>query len=183
MQNQRDQSTHNYGGTLNLSGYLPWSITLGTDLTYSGMSAGYSAGYNTESWLWNAQASYQFLKGKNATIALKVYDILGQRNSIRRTVTGNYIQDVEYNTLNTYGLLTFTYRFNTFGDKRPDMGPGAPAATAIPALPGRSRWTPALLMRLKIQSITKKGESRSPLLFCFYQIHIGIPSIAILSPL
>ena len=134
MQNQKDQSTHNYGGTLNLSGYLPWSITLGTDLTYSG-SAGYSAGYNTESWLWNAQASYQFLKGKNATIALKVYDILGQRNSIRRTVTGNYIQDVEYNTLNTYGLITFTYRFNTFGDKRPDMGPGGPRGYGHPGPP------------------------------------------------
>ncbi len=122
MQNQNDQSTHNYGGTFNVSGYLPWSITLGTDITYSG-SAGYSAGYNTESWLWNAQASYQFLKGKNATIALKVYDILGQRNSIRRTITGNYIQDVEYNTLGSYGLITFTYRFNTFGDNRPG-GPG-----------------------------------------------------------
>ncbi len=120
MQSRNDQSTHNYGGTFNVNGYLPWSITLGTDITYSG-SAGYSAGYNTESWLWNAQASYQFLKGKNATIALKVYDILGQRNSIRRTVTGNYIQDVEYNTLDTYGLITFTYRFNTFGDKKPDM--------------------------------------------------------------
>ena len=139
MQNQSDQSTHNYGGTFNVNGYLPWSITLGTDITYSG-SSGYSAGYNTESWLWNAQASYQFLKGKNATIALKVYDILGQRNSIRRTITGNYIQDVEYNTLNTYGLITFTYRFNTFGDKRPggerfDRGPhgfGPP-----PGPPGR----------------------------------------------
>ena len=90
--------------------------------------------------LWNAQASYQFLKGKNATIAVKVYDILGQRNSIRRTVTGNYIQDVEYNTLDTYGLITFTYRFNTFGDKRPGgdfRGPhrfGPP-----PGRPGR-RW-------------------------------------------
>ena len=60
MQSRNDQSTHNYGGTFNVNGYLPWSITLGTDITYSG-SAGYSAGYNTESWLWNAQASYCLL--------------------------------------------------------------------------------------------------------------------------
>lgn len=145
MQSRNDQSTHNYGGTFNVNGYLPWSITLGTDITYSG-SAGYSAGYNTESWLWNAQASYQFLKGKNATIALKVYDILGQRNSIRRTVTGNYIQDVEYNTLDTYGLITFTYRFNTFGDKKPDMdrfdrGPrGYGPPPGHPGRPGGRRW-------------------------------------------
>ena len=145
MQSRNDQSTHNYGGTFNVNGYLPWPITLGTDITYSG-SAGYSAGYNTESWLWNAQASYQFLKGKNATIALKVYDILGQRNSIRRTVTGNYIQDVEYNTLDTYGLITFTYRFNTFGDKKPDMdrfdrGPrGYGPPPGHPGRPGGRRW-------------------------------------------
>ncbi len=119
LPNQKNQSTHDYGGTLNLNGYLPWSITIGTDLTYSGL-AGYSDGYNNESWIWNAQLSYQFLKGKAATIAVKVFDILGQRNNIRRTVTGNYIQDVEYNTLNTYGLISFTYRFNTFGDKTPE---------------------------------------------------------------
>ncbi len=119
LPSQKNQSTHNYGGTINLSGYLPWSITIGTDLTYTGL-AGYANGYNTESWLWNAQLSYQFMKGKAATIAVKVYDILGQGNNIRRTVTGNYIQDVEYNTLNTYGLITFTYRFNTFGDKTPE---------------------------------------------------------------
>ena len=64
-----------------------------------------------------------------------MYDSLGQRNNIRRTVTGNYIQDVEYNTLNTYGLLTFTYRFNTFGDKRPELGPGGPRGYGPPAPP------------------------------------------------
>ncbi len=116
MQKQSNQSTHNYGGTINLNGYLPWSITIGTDLTYTGR-AGYSDGYNNESWSWNAQASIQFLKGKAATIAIKVYDILGQQDNIRRTITGNYIQDVEYNTLGSYGLISFTYRFNTFGDK------------------------------------------------------------------
>ncbi len=124
LENQKNQNTHDYGGTLNLNGYLPWSITIGTDLTYSAL-AGYADGYNEESWIWNAQLSYQFLKGKAATIALKVYDILGQRNSIRRTVTGNYIQDVEYNTLNTYGLISFTYRFNTFGDKIPEGRQGS----------------------------------------------------------
>lgn len=36
MQSRNDQSTHNYGGTFNVNGYLPWSITLGTDITYSG---------------------------------------------------------------------------------------------------------------------------------------------------
>ena len=83
---------------------------------------------------------------KNATIALKVYDILGQRNSIRRTVTGNYIQDVEYTTLDTYGLITFTYRFNTFGDKKPDMdrfdrGPrGYGPPPGHPGRPGGRRW-------------------------------------------
>ena len=113
------RTTHTYGGTVNLSGYLPYNITIGTDLNYRG-TAGYSAGYDTQQWLWNAQISYQFLKGKNATIMLKYYDILQQRSNVQRTVTGNYIQDVAYNTLPSYGMITFTYRFNTFGGKQPE---------------------------------------------------------------
>ena len=68
--------------------------------------------------LWNAQASWQFLKGKNATIMFKIYDILQQRSNISRSVTGNYIQDMEYNTLTSYCMLQFSYRFNAMGGKR-----------------------------------------------------------------
>ena len=99
-----------------------------TDLRYSG-SSGYSAGYDRNQWMWNAQVSWQFLKGKQATLMFKIYDILRQVSNISRTATGNYIQDVEYNTLSSYCMLYFSYRFNTMGKRqqrsgRPDGPPG-----------------------------------------------------------
>lgn len=114
IQKNNNKEIHSYGGTFNGNIYLPFGLSIGTDLNYQG-TKGYSNGYDENYWIWNAQISYMFLKNKNATVSLKVYDILQQRSNIRRTVTGNYIQDVEYNTINSYGLITFAYRFNAFG--------------------------------------------------------------------
>ena len=46
---------------------------------------------------------------------MKVYDLLNQRNNIRRNVTANYIDDTRYNSLTRYFMVTLSYRFNTFG--------------------------------------------------------------------
>ena len=90
---------------------------IATDVRYSS-SSGYTDGYNTTQWLWNASLSYQFLRDKSATITAKVFDILGQRQSISRSVTANYIRDMEYNTLSRYVMFSFTYKFTTFGSQK-----------------------------------------------------------------
>ena len=87
---------------------------LATDLTYTA-SKGYSEGFNTNTWMWNASISYQFMAGRAATVMLKVYDLLQQKSNIQRQITANYIDDVEYNQLTRYFMLSFTYKFNTFG--------------------------------------------------------------------
>ena len=64
------------------------------------------------------------------TLRLKVFDIMNQSKSIWRTTTDNYIEDVENNTLQQYFMLSFTWRFGTFGgnrqggDRVPMRGPG-----------------------------------------------------------
>ena len=116
-QSSNDQTIHTYGGSLNSTYYTPFGIVLNTDLNFSATS-GYSDGYNTRQWLWNAALSYEFLKDKAATVTVKVFDILQQRQSIRRNVTANYIQDLESNTLGRYCMLTFTYKFTTFGSQK-----------------------------------------------------------------
>jgi hypothetical protein len=107
-------TVHNYGGGFNGTYYTPFGLVLATDLSYSA-SSGYTAGYNQNEWMWNASISYQFLPGKAATVMLKVYDLLQQKQNIQRSVTANYIDDTEYNSLTRYFMLTFTYKFNTFG--------------------------------------------------------------------
>lgn len=111
---------HRYGGNFYGSYYFPFGVSINTDLTFSG-TKGYSEGYDNNQWLWNASISYQFLKGKAATIALKVYDLLKMKQSIWRTTTAEYFQDTEYNSITRYFMVTFTYKFNTFGGgKIPD---------------------------------------------------------------
>ncbi|MDE7386799.1 MAG: outer membrane beta-barrel protein [Muribaculaceae bacterium] len=109
-----NMTVHNYGGNFDAYYYTPIDIILNSELNYSA-TAGYSAGYNTKTWMWNASISYQFLRGKAATLQLKVYDLLRQKQQIQRNITANYIDDTEYNTLTRYFMLTFTYKFNTFG--------------------------------------------------------------------
>lgn len=128
VQVQGNQTVHSYGGRFDGSYYTSWGLTLQTDINYSATS-GYAAGYNTRTWLWNATLSQQFLKSKSLTLAVKVFDLLNQRSNIRRTVTANYIDDIEYNSLTRYFMVTLSYRFNSFGKgNRPDgfeeRGPG-----------------------------------------------------------
>ncbi len=127
VQTGNNRTIHSYGGTYSFTVNLPFGLSLGSDISYTG-NQGYSDGYNEEVWMWNAQISYSFLKGKNATIILKGVDLLDMSSNIQRTVTGNYLEDVDYNTLGRYCMLSFSYRFNTFGKDRPQMrnqyGPG-----------------------------------------------------------
>ncbi|MDD2961147.1 MAG: outer membrane beta-barrel protein [Muribaculaceae bacterium] len=115
---QSTPNVHSYGGNVFLTYSLPFGLTFNTDLTYSATS-GYSEGYNKNEWMWNASVSYGFLTGKAATISVKAYDILQQKQNVSRSITANYIQDSEYNSLTRYVMFTFAYRFNTFGGKTP----------------------------------------------------------------
>ena len=126
------RNIHTWGGMFDGTYSAPFGLVISTDLRYS-TTSGYSAGYNSDQWIWNGSIAYQFLKEKQAALTISVYDILGQRKNIFRNVTGDYIEDVYYNSLGRYGMVTFTYRFNTFkkGEQPKDRnadrwGPGGP---------------------------------------------------------
>ncbi|MDE6134070.1 MAG: outer membrane beta-barrel family protein, partial [Muribaculaceae bacterium] len=114
IQSTNNRSVHTYGGSFYGTYYTPIGIVLNTDLNYSATS-GYAQGYDTKTWMWNATVSYQFLRNKAATISLKAYDLLGQRSNVRRSWTANYTMDSRYNSLTRYFMVSFSYKFNTFG--------------------------------------------------------------------
>lgn len=126
-----NMTVHSYGAVFNAYYRTPIDVILSTDLRFTGTS-GYSQGYDSNQWMWNASISYEFLKSKSLTVTLKAYDLLQQKKNIRRTVTANYIDDLDYNSLTRYFMVTVSYRFNTFGKgKEPNMdhgrfGPGGP---------------------------------------------------------
>lgn len=143
LQNSGSRTVHTYGGTFNATYYTPFGIVLNTDLDYSATS-GYSAGYDSNQWMWNASISYQFLRNRVATVTLKAYDLLQQKSNISRSVTANYIDDSRYNSLTRYFMVSFTYKFNTFGSGNQPSdrnahrfgGPGGPGGPMGPP-PGR----------------------------------------------
>ena len=141
MQTSRDRNVHTWGAMFNGTYSAPFGMVISTDLNFS-TSTGYSTGYNTKQWIWNGSIAYQFLKNKEASIQLSVYDILGQQKNISRTQTASYIQDAIYNSLGRYGMLTFTYRFTTFAkgeepkSKNDEFrGPGGPPPAGAPSGP------------------------------------------------
>ena len=122
LQGQNDLHTFNYGGGASTTLYLPYNFQIESDINYSA-NAGYSAGYEQKEWLWNASISKTFLKNNAGILRLKVYDILQQRSNITYSATASAIRYTEYNTLNSYGMLYFIYRFSIFkgGGKASDM--------------------------------------------------------------
>jgi hypothetical protein len=127
LEGQQDQNYYNFGGSANTTIYLPYDFSIESDINYSS-NTGYADGYQQNEWLWNASVQKQIFKQKNGTLRFKIYDILQQRSNISRSVTANYIRDTQTNTLTSYFMFHFVYRFNIFkgGATREDMmrGPG-----------------------------------------------------------
>lgn len=138
-----NSTVHGYGATFYATYYTPFGLSINTDLAYSATS-GYAQGYDTKQWMWNANLAYSFLRNQSATVSLRVYDLLQQKSNISRNVTANYIDDSLYNSLTRYFMVSFTYKFNTFGkgnaptdrnDRR--FGPGGPGGGPMGPPPGR----------------------------------------------
>ncbi len=113
---QGNQFTHSYGFNADASVYLPFGLDLNTDISFD-KTAGYSAGFNTTQWLWNAQISYSMLKDKSLTLSVRAYDLLGQRKNVTRSVSDSQIVDNRYNDLGRYFMFGISYTFNTMKNK------------------------------------------------------------------
>ena len=77
-----------------------------------------SANMNTNELIWNAQISYRFLYKKQATISLQAYDILHQRSNISRNITAYSRSDRETNSIYSYVMAHFIWRFNLWGNRQ-----------------------------------------------------------------
>ncbi len=88
-----------------------WIISSDFDYTYYG---GRSNGYNTSTPLLNASITKQIFKNKSGEIKFYMFDLLNQNQSITRSVSSNYIQDVQTKVLTHYFMVSFTYNLRKF---------------------------------------------------------------------
>ena len=139
LQKENNQNTFNYGAGGYTTIYLPLNFKIESDVNWS-TNSGYGDGFKQNEVLWNASASKSFLKNNQGTLRFKIYDILQQRSNISRSVTASYIQDSEYNTLGSYFMVHFIYRFSIF------KGGASASDVKTPGRSGRGRG-PMVLLR------------------------------------
>lgn len=116
-----NRTVHSYGAMFNGTWYTAFGLVLSTDVNWA-KTSGYSSGYDSNQALWDATLSYRFLRDESLTLSLKAYDLLQQKKSIRRSETGNYIDDTMYNSLTRYFMVTLSWKFNTFGKGNEPQG-------------------------------------------------------------
>ena len=106
------------GGSINWTiGYT--GLTFTTDANYNWYN-----GYKTEQpsrLIWNAGLQMPIIYNQ-ATIALNAYDILGQRKNLSTTQNENLYSESRSLSIGRYVILSFTWRFGTFGGRNGRMG-------------------------------------------------------------
>ncbi len=86
-----------------------WNIS--TDIGFTGRY-GYTGIDDPNEIMWNASIDKTW---NNATLTLKVYDLLHDKKNIVQTIGEDYVSYKRFNTLPTYAMLTFTYKLNRMG--------------------------------------------------------------------
>jgi uncharacterized membrane protein YgcG len=117
LQASRNLTTwnYNYGGNCGIT--FPWETRLNTDFHIYSKRGYADETLNTDEFIWNAQLSHSFLRGKKLTVMLQWYDILRQQSNFTRTVNANGWRDQEVNAITSYAMLHVSYRLNFFGGR------------------------------------------------------------------
>ncbi len=114
LNNNYRRQVYELNATLN----LPAGFNINNEFTYS-VFTGRSDGYNTRVALWNVSISKQVLKNKKGEIKLSAFDLLNQNIGVDRNGNTNYVEDVQYKTLQRFFTLGFTYSLQKAGSDGP----------------------------------------------------------------
>ena len=127
--NNQEPYNYSYGGFTTIT--APWGTSLSTNIANQSRRGYRDSSMNRNELIWNAQIAHTFLKGA-ATISFEMYDILKQQSNISRSLTSDGRSVYEYNGINSYCMLHFSYRFNLFGGKGAGQGMRGPGGFGGP---------------------------------------------------
>lgn len=117
LENLPEVSVLNHNATLKTTTFWPENIIWGNDITYS-YNPNVGPGFDKNAYFWNMSIGVQMLKDK-ATLKVLAYDILNQNINTRRTTAEDYIEDFQGTVLQQYFMLSFSYKLDKFGGKKP----------------------------------------------------------------
>ena len=110
-----DTWNFNYGMNGNFT--LPYNFRIAFDIFNSSRRGYEDATYNTDELIWNAEIQKSFLKNKAAILSVQFFDILGNRKNYSRWISATSRSNTEYDVINQYFMLHFTYKLNIFNGK------------------------------------------------------------------
>lgn len=109
--------TTNQALKLQLTNYIFKSnLVFGNDFEYN-TSSNISPGFKRDFYFWNTSLGYSFFK-KQLTAKVKVYDVLNQNQSVRRTITNSYFEDRDDLILKRYIMFSLSMKLNKFAGKK-----------------------------------------------------------------
>jgi outer membrane receptor protein involved in Fe transport len=120
LQIESDNNYFSHSATLKINYILKERIIFNTQAINT-IFSGLSQDFNQNFTLLNASLAYKLLKNKSLEARVSVYDLLNQNNSIARTVTETFIEDVNSNVLNRYFMFTLVWNVRNFYAKAPKV--------------------------------------------------------------
>jgi hypothetical protein len=96
--------------------FLKTNLLFENDFEYN-TSSNISPGFKRDFYFWNTSFGYTFYK-KQLTARVRVYDVLNQNQSVRRTISASYVEDREDLILKRYLMFSLTFKLNKFAGKR-----------------------------------------------------------------
>ena len=90
---------------------LPLGIQLRTDGAYTFRNGTNIRKGEDDEMLWNASATWRFLKKKEAELSAYWVDILGKRKSYNRMATSDGFYEYRTQEIKGYFIVTFKYNF------------------------------------------------------------------------
>ena len=133
LESANTNATWNNNASFEMNWTLPFGMNIISDLNYNWYN-GYTTAQKPE-FILNAEIT-QLVLNKQATIAIRAYDLLNQAKNLMVTDASNYHQETRNNTLGRYVVISFTYRFGTFGGNRRGGGRGPMGGGRPPMMMG-----------------------------------------------
>lgn len=96
-----------FNATLN----IPWNFQIATDMTMFARRGWQQNEMNTTDWVWNAQVTRSFIKGKLVT-KLQGFDILHQLSTTQYAVNSQGRTETWHNSIPRYVMFSLAWRFN-----------------------------------------------------------------------
>lgn len=115
LQSQANLDTYNFAYGGNIQYTSDFGLSISTDMSMNSRRGYSDNSMNTNELLWNAQIAQSFLKGKAASISIQFFDILHRQSNVSRAITAQMSMDTRTNAINSYFMVHFIYRFNSFG--------------------------------------------------------------------